>query len=451
MAITQGNGFGHPRINTDVLSSLELINEDNATEFYKLFPDMRGGLLAQLEAEGSIKKTDQEVYRMWLSNTKPFNKFTVDADVVITASAAVTVNVVTYADAGETLSVPTVGDFLIENSSGIEFEVRAVSKTTAGAHTATIAPTSTGVTETILEADAEFINVGRLSVQEASFQQDGQYTAWAEKENEISIVRTNKAYTDLVSMEKIKFFGQDYMSLDSTDFNRRHVDSKEVQFMFGKNRNNIQSTGNRNSNALGVLEIVKQWGTSFDGVGGAGQTLDTAFFEDLAMAIDGNGFTNSYMGLADTKAFFDIQAFLKAESIAPVQILVNDGEDIKAIFDYSDAFKIGGINFRFKKYDYWNTARLAGADVAKSALAGQILLMPDGQGVDGSGEFRSYVRARYMDNNLSTDDNRGVLNKLDKDGALFGLNTTREAQLSLVSYIGADVMGAEGFVWIKTA
>ena len=448
MAIEQGNGFALNRMNIDVLSSLELINEDNAMDFYKTFPDLRGGILAQLEAEGKIKMTGQETFRMYIQNNKPFNKFKVtDAEIEVVDSGEVTLTVADYTDEGETLSAPAVGLFFVESTTGIEFEVRAVDKSTAGAHEVTLAPTKLGIDVTIDGADAEFISVGRPSVQEASFQQEGEYDSWKERLNKISLVRTNKGYTDLASMEKVKFFDRDYMSLDSDTINKQHIDKKEWQFMHGDLRNNVQSAGNRNNTALGFLEIVKLWGTTLDG-GGAGATLYFDFFQDIARTIDGNGFSNSYSALADTEAMFAIQQFLKDESL-PVQAVVNGGDDLKAIFDYSDTFKIAGLNLRFRKYDYWNVNRIAGANAQNSAFSGQMLFMPEGAKVDGSGEYRSALRVRYMDNSLPTDNNRGVLNKLDYDGALFGQGTTREGQIALTSYIGADVLDAESFVHVK--
>lgn len=451
MPIGQSTGFAVPEVQLPIISSLGLINEDNAWEFYKAFPDMgRASIVAQLEAEGKVKITDQETYRMWVKNSKPRNYFRVDDDIEITNSGAITVTVVDYTDVGETLSAPAVGLFFIESSTGIEFEVRAVSKTTAGAHTATIAPTSTGVTVTIPEADAYFISTGRQSVQESSFQQDGEYDSWIDRLNKTSIVRTNKQYSDKVSMEKVTYFDQDYMTIDRDSMNKQHIDAKEFQFMHGDVRNNVQSTGNQNNTALGVLPLVQQYGTVLNGTG-TGASLSATFFQDLSRAIDGNGFSNSYQGLADTEALFKIQDFLQSQSSLVPTLIVNNGDrtDLQVVFDYSTNFAYYGIDYSFKKYDYWNVARLAGAPTQNSAWANQILLMPTGTKVDGSGETRNALRVRYQDNNLPTDEGR--INKFDTDGALFGKNTTRNAELSLTSYIGADALDLESFIYVKLA
>src|SRR5690606_15065023 len=152
------------------LLSLNLVTPSNALEFYKAFqPISKDSLVAELEASGKIAQTGQEQFYMLRDLSKDRNLFRPTANVVITNSAPVTVTVANYTDTAETLSAPAVGLFFRENSSDIEFEVTAVNKTTAGAHTATIKPTTAGITETILVADAEFISIGRPTVQESSF------------------------------------------------------------------------------------------------------------------------------------------------------------------------------------------------------------------------------------------------------------------------------------------
>lgn len=451
MAIFKGNGFSVPEVQLPIISSLGLVRKDNALGFYKAFPDKASGsIVAELEASGRVKETGQLEYGMFFDANKQRNMFVPLADATVTNSGAVTVTVNTYTDTAKTLSAPAVGLFFVDNSTGVEYEVTAVNKNTAGAHTATIKPTKTGVTTEITTADSEFISLGRPTVQESSYQQDGEYDSWNKRFNEASIIRTNKQYSDLTSMTKLEVNGQDYMSIDEDKMTQQHLDAKEFQIIMGDKRNNVTSAGNRNTNAQGLVSLVKQYGTTLDG-GGSGATLNDAFFENLSRAISGNGYSKSYSGLADNEALIKIQKFLKSQTDVNVNLELRNGDrsDIQVIFDYGTAFKYYGIEYQWKEYDYWNVARLAGADVTKSAWSNQFLLMPNGGGTNGEGVYQDYLQLRVMNNNLPTDE--GLYNHFDTDGALFGKNTTRNAMLSLTSYMGADLMGVEGFIYGKLA
>ena len=446
MAIIQNNGFSADRVSKPILISAGVYDQTTSNEFYRTFnEDFKGSIVAELEASNKVKVTPHEEYKIWFDANKARNRFKVKANVVVTAGAAVTVTVDTYTDTAGKLSAPEVGLFFEENSTGVVFEVISVVKTTNGAHTASMKPVDGTQDVTIPVANAEFISIGRPSVQEASFQQAGEYSAWTSRVNEISIIRTNKSYTDLVSMIKIEErAGQSYMNLDKTDLPKQHGFAKERQIVDGTPYTAVTSTGNKNNNAHGIVSLVKTYGTSYEG-----QTLNDAFFKDLARAIDGNGFVNSYKGLTGSEAYYSIDSFLKSQNGVEVNLNINNGskEEIAVIFDYAKQFSIYGVDYDFKKYDMWNSARTAGADVTKSKKAKQILLIPQGGAMNGAGEFQDYLRLRVLNNDLMTDE--GLFNKFDTDGALFGKNTTRDAQMSLTSYMGADLLGVEGFVFVQ--
>ena len=449
MAIQTQNGFSAPRIDVPIISALGMVKKDNALGYYKAFSDLASdSVVAELEASGAVRRVDGEKYKMYFQNAKDRNSFKVTADVEVTDSAPVTVTIDTYADDGDTLSVPSVGLFLKDNSTGIEFQVMEVNKDSAGQHTAVIKPTSTGVTVTIPSASAHFISYGRPTVQEASFQQDGEHKAWGERENNIRIIRTNKAWTDLATMIKIEQVeGKSYYDLDRTDMPKEHIDVKELELMMGEARDNVDSEGNRNVQGSGFIPLVKQYGTSIDG-GGSGQVLDRALFRQIARSINGNGLSQSYRGLADGEAIWKIQDFLLANSVRDQTAIARENEML-SLFDYSTNIKIDGISYSFKNYNYWNADRLAGADVTESHLSNQILLMPNGGFTNPEGVFQPYMQLRYLDNDIVTDE--GTFNKIDRGGALFGHGTTRHGYVSMTSYMGADIAGVEGFIYLKLA
>lgn len=446
MAIRQGNGFAHRMINTGVYSDLGLVTKSNVMGFYKAFDNLaRSSIVAQLEASGAVDYTKSEEFEMIFQNSKDRNMFKVSGDVEVTDSGQVTVTVVTYADSGQNLSAPAVGLSFRENSTGIEFEVISVDKTTAGAHTAVIKPTVGGITVTIPEADAEFISFGRGNVQEASFQQDGEYKGWGQRSNWTRIIRTNKAYTDLVTMLAIEQSptGESFYDIDKTDLPKQHIDVKELELVLGIKRDNVTSEGNRNNKGYGFIPLVKDFGTSIDG---AGTVLDKPLFRQIARSIEGNGFVKEYLGIADTEAMFKVQDFLQVNDITH-QHANATGSELRAMFDYNTNFVFDGISYGFKSYDYWNAQRLAGADVSKSFLSNQILLMPQGVSPNSEGSGRPFMRLRYHNNNIAEDE--GLFNKVDRGGALFGQGTTRSGEVSITSYMGAEINGVEQFIYVK--
>lgn len=446
MAIRNGNGFSHPMIDTGVYSDLGLVKKSNVLGYYKAYQDLaKDSIVAQLEASGAITQTGSEEFEMYFQNSKDRNMFAVDADVVITNSGQVTVTVATYSDTGEKLSAPAVGLNFRENSTGIEFEVLSVNKTTAGAHTAVIKPTVSGITVTIPEADAEFISFGRGNVQEASFQQDGEYKGWDKRSNFTRIIRTNKGYTDLATMLDVEFDkdGRSFYDIDKSSMPKEHIDAKELELTLGIKRNNVTSTGNRNNQGYGFIPLIKDYGTSIEG---AGVVLDKTLFRQIARSIQGNGMSKEYLGIADTEAMFKVQDFLQTNDISSQQASAT-GSEMRAMFDYNTNFVFDGISYGFKSYDYWNANRLAGADTSKSFLSNQILLMPQGGFTNPEGISQPYMQLRYHNNSIPQDE--GLLNKIDSGGALFGQGTTRNGEVSITSYMGAEVSGVEGFIYIK--
>lgn len=447
MAIRTGEGFAVPQINSQIITDLGLVKEETALGYYRAYRDLaKDSVVAQLEASGQVSRTGNEEYGMWFQNSKDRNKFKITADASFEGSSEETVTIDTYADEDGKYSAPEVGLFFRDNISGVEFEVISVDKSSDGAHTAVIKPTSSDVDVDITAEDSEFISFGRPTVQEASFQQSGEHKGWAKRYNNIRIIRTNKNWTDLATMIDVQVMddGTTYYDLDRSEFPKEHIDVKELELMLGEERDNVTSDGNRNVSGMGFIPLVQEYGTSLDG-GGSGASLDLTLFRNIARTIDGNGLSDSYNGLADTEAMFQIQSFLLTNDVNTQQVA--SGDELKAIFDYNTNFVLDGIEYSFKKYNYWNANRLAGASSTNSFLSNQILLMPNGGTENGDGQYQPFMQLRYLDNNIATDE--GLFNKIDYDGALFGHGTTREGMISATSYMGADIMGVEGFLYLK--
>jgi len=440
------NGFSTAQIKYPIISSLGLLNTHNYGEYISKYPDLvKDSYIMAAEAAGAIKYTPTKVFKQWVDGNKPMQAFKVTADVTGVAGATVSITLTSASHtAGGTLSPPAVGMFFENDADGIEYEVVTVTKTVNGAHTATISPTSLTAIPSITAATAYFKWKGRPSVQEASFQQDGSYKTWTPIERDLSAIRTNKSYSDLAMFEKLEYKGESYYSLDRVDLDEQHIMATEMQLMFGKKRDNIKAAGNAVTNSEGMISQILTYGSDLTGT----TTLSDGFFEDLARANDGDGFTNQYDVLCDTEFSIAYQNYLRtAANASPIVVNLdgNNRKTIDAIFDFSDAVTVYGQMIRLKKYAYFNSARTHGNNPGDGFWSGSALFLPIGTtSVGNEGEKLPYFRVRYM-----SEKEGGTINRLMTDGGMVGKNTTADVQLALLSWKGLEMYNLQAFKYAK--
>jgi len=445
MAQTFPNGFSTAQIKYPLISSLGLLNTTNYGAFISKYPDLvKDSYIMAAEASGQIAYTPTKIFKQWTDTNKPMQAFKVTADVTDTAGETVTVTLTSASHtASGTVSPVAVGMFFENDADGKEYEVVAVSKTVAGAHTADLSPTSIAVVPSITAATAYFKWKGRTSVQEASFQQDGSYKTWTPIQRDLSAIRTNKSYSDLSMFEKLEVKGQTYYSLDKIDLDQQHVEATEMQLMFGKKRDNLKAAGNQNTDSEGMIQQVLTYGSDLTG----STSLTDGFFEDLARANDGDGFTNMYDVLCDTEFSIAYQNYLRAAANASPIVVNLDGnqKNIQAVFDFSDTVTIYGQMIRIKKYAYFNSKRTHGANAGEGYWSGSALFLPIGTtAVGNEGEKLPYFRVRYM-----SESEGGVINRFMSDGGMVGKNTTADVQLALLSWKGLEMYNLQAFKYAK--
>lgn len=443
------NGFSVPMITVDgVLTDLGMVTDQNYGEFVQRFPSLVGeSYILAAEAAGASKWTPSQYFRQWEDSNKPMPSFTVTADADATDGSAVTVTLTAGSHlAGGTLSPVAVGAFVIDDATGVEYEIRAVDKSTDGAHTATIAPTSSEdfADASIVAADAFFKVVGRPTVQEGSFQQDGFYKAYNQVERQLTIIRTNKKYSDLAKFEILDYQGKSYYYLDEPTLDEQHIFSQEHELMLGRSRDNVQSDGNRNVSHQGLLPQVQANGYDLS----SSTAIDDDFWKDIARANDSDGWTNRYDILADSEFWFAYQDYIAnrlGNSGAVVYGNFNGQKEIKVAFNFSSV-NIYDVEYNVKKYAYFNSARTHGADPATGYLAGTAVFIPLGTFLHPQGGDLPYFTVRYM-----SDSDGGRRTFYDTDGALFGKNTERVAELALTSYKGLEMYNMAAFKYAQIA
>lgn len=441
------NGFSVPMIKYPILSTLGMLNTHNYGEYLKNYPDLvKDSYIMKTEASGALKYTPTKKFKQWNDDNRPLPSFKVTGNVTgASAGSAVTVTLTSGSHTGSgKLSPVAVGQVWENDADGVMYEVRSVTKSSDGAHQASIAPVSNSVTASITASSAFFKYHGRPSVKEASVQQDGIYQSWGSRERDLQIIRTNKAYSDLAKFELLEVNNQSYYNIDRTNLDKEHIMTQELRLMFGSQMNNLtDSAGNMNTDAEGMIPQILRWGTDLTST----TSLSDAFFEDLLRANDADGYTNKYDVLAETEFVIAYQNYLRnATSATNVSINLTPSEkEIQAVFDFTDNVKIYGQEITLKNYAYLNSSRTHGADLSTGFWAGSAIFIPQGTAPIASAEADlPYFRVRYM-----SDSEGGTINHFDTDGGLVGKNTNRDVELALTSYKGLEMYNMRAFKYAK--
>lgn len=444
------NGFASPMLREAALTTLGLLNDKNIEGMIKKYPEIfRSYYITAKEGQGALKRTDNDFFEQWLDENKPFEKFKVTA-AATGASAGATVTVTLTADShypnNSGLSPVAVGHFFVDDTTGFEYEVTAVDKSTPGAHQATLNPTKASVTAAIT-TNSVFLWRGRLSAEEASGQLDGHYRGVNKRKRWLSIIRTDKKYSDLSMLQKLEYGGTSYYNLDKTDLNDRHLHSTEVQLMFGEQRDNIKSAGSRNTLSEGLIPQVKRWGTNL----GSGVTIDNTFYTNIARTTRADGYSRHFDVLASgdfmTKNEDYLDTVLQAKNIQ-VTMSREGLTPLKLAFGFS-TYERYGIQYDVKEYDLFNTGLTYGSQAGTAShLAGAALFIPQGNFVHADAGELPFFQVRYM-----SMDGEGWVNKLMTDGGMLpqSKNTKAEAEFSLICYKGLETYNIQAYKWVTAS
>lgn len=445
------NGFAAPMLREAALTTLGLLNDKNIGDMIKLYPEIfRDYYITVKEGQGALKRTKNQFFEQWLDENKPFEKFKVTTDVTGAGpgdEVTVTLTADSHYPTNSNLSPVAVGHFFVDDATGIEYEVISVNKATAGAHTAVLNPTKASETAAITAADSVFLWRGRLSTEEASEQLDGHYRGWEKRKRWLSIIRTDKNYSDLSMLETLEYGDQTYYNLDKTDLNKRHLHSTETQLMFGEQRDNIKGNGSRNTLSEGLIPQVQRYGTDL----GSGVTIDNAFYQGIARTTIADGYSRSFDVLAHNDFIISNEDYLDTVLQAKnIQVIMNrEGMNpLKVAFGFS-TFERYQITYDIKEYPLFNTSLTYGSEAgADSYLSGAALFIPQGNFTHPDAGELPFFTVRYM-----TLDGEGWINKLMTDGGMLpqSKNTRANAEFSLITYKGLETYNIQAYKWVTVA
>jgi len=268
------------------------------------------------------------------------------------AGAAVTITLASESHYNSGTQSPVrVGEVVRIMTSGIEGQITAVNKTTAGAHTATITPlvstqafTSSGTTN--LVASEYLLLRGAVNIGENSTVLDGINPILDKITNTTTEHRDDFTITDRGDIEKNEVdFGNGnhyYYYLAQDDMNRRYMNQAWIKIMEGVAVNNLS---NGTVGTLGVIPRVAAGGTTIQYSAGSGAISD---IHSLTRSLNFYGGAGEYHWLQDIYQRQEVNDLLfgKYNQGAIVYGSVGGSQEAAVSYGFS-SFMIDGYTFHF--------------------------------------------------------------------------------------------------------
>lgn len=439
------NGFSVPQVNYNILSTLQLLNDRNFTALVKDFPELgiADSYIMKMEMSGASKYTPTKKWRQFRDDNRAGKSFKITSTPAAAGAGVVTTATIVAAfhTGAGTLSPVSVGQIYEDDLNRLQYEVRAVNKSVAGAHTVSLAPVK-AATVALLNVNSLLCLVGRNSIKDGSVQEDGVYADYTNVQRDLQGIRTNKEFSDLAAFEKLELNGQSYMSISRTGMETEHIRTQEETFMKGDFKDNLLAAGNANTAARGVIPTILAEGIDLS----ASTVLNDAYFKTIARATAANGYSSSYDVLHGVEFGIKYQDYLRVAQPASTRIDLNvSDKEIDAIFDFSGRVKIYGVDINLKPYKYFNSQLMYGAALSSGFYNDAAVFIPTGTHYNesASGDL-PYLRVRYM-----AETEGGERTKMLTDGGLFGKSTEMNGEIALVSWKGIEMYAPKAFIFSK--
>lgn len=449
MAISNPNGFSVPRITREIISSLGLITPQSYEKYIENYPGILNEtyVMAAESLPGVLQFSPNKSYWRYEDNRKPLPSFEVAADVSGLAGAGVVVTLSagshqkTSAGVGS-YSPVSKGQIWVNDVDNQAFEVTAVNKSAAGAHTATLRPVDSTAVTTIVAATAFFKYYGHDSVKEGSGADEGIYGTISKVQRDLSAIRVDKSYTDLAMFERLDIPGEvTYYTFSSPEMEKEFEMVQELRLMFGQKYDNLSHSNNQNTDSLGLIPTIKKEGVIYNAPTG-GNTIDKAYFQGLTRQNDADGYTNEYHGLLDTEFQMLYEDYLDTYNQNGGIIYASFGGSKEVAINRNfSSHSIYGTTYHTRKYSYFNSARTHGARAASGYWNKTALWIPQGEVIFEGNRFRNF-NIHYMASSEG-----GPINHFLQDGGLLNPKGSLDmtADLSLVAWKGINAYNLKAY------
>jgi hypothetical protein len=436
-------------MNVQTVTDLSLLNPLTNTYngFIQKYPLLsKQSYILNTEADGKISFSANRKFYHNEKLGKALPAFTASANVAapspLTNPITVTLGTGSYYESG-TKSPVAVGMVFMNQRTGNKYEVTAVNKATASAHTVTLSPLDTYATGNVVATDP-FTYMVSLSG-EASTTKDGLYIDREQITNELVTIRTFQKYTDWSkqNVTEIKDSQGNFMGIEKLNDPmeiERFLQQQEVYLMEGAPITNNSNLNNVNKGLM----------ASIDELYSAATAIDDAFFAELRRRSDANGYTNNYDSLTDTEFMIKVTNYIKSnyQNGAIIYVDAKDsGKDMSVAANFR-SYSIYGLQLNFMDYAYFNSAQVWGIDPSYNYRKNTALNIPQGLGTD----FKTGERIPHFGIRYTTVDGRpeGDMIKVIKTGGLAPVPTDQELSVTVshTTNKAVQVFAANGYLKI---
>lgn len=400
--------------------------------------------------------TEERVYNKQFSHFEDRNLHSsVRANAGVTGAGAgqpvtITVHPTDHYESGAKSPV-RVGEVVMVNSSGVQAQITAVNTATPNAHTFTIKPLNSAdviasAGSANITANELFLFRGAVNIGEGSDKISGLAPVWDKIVNTTTEHRDDFNISDVADMERqvIPIAGTPYYRVKAVDnMNRRYMNNQFFKIMEGVQVNNIAGT----YGTIGVIPRVAANGTNVQYTAGAPTLAD---IRALTRGLNFYGSPGEYHALTDFNAKSDITDFLFTtfkNTFNAVSYQSVGGTKEAAVAYGFDTFRMDNITLHFFANPMFNTEQIYKRTPAlASYYNNMILLIPQRNNTDAQdGRVFPSLQIVYQ---LASDGTR--IMTFPTGGAAPTNKTTRmEHNITMISYPGARVFGAQQFAIMK--
>jgi len=429
--------------NRQLLSDLSLLNEATYPTFIERYPELlRDNYIVTRESQGALSYTANKKFFHWTQSGKDIPMWKATADVTAVAGAAGVATIASgYYKTSGTYSAPAVGHYYMNDTNGELYNITAVNKATADAHTVTLKNVLAAGGVNIDTADALIYKP--TIVGEASGTQQGLYRVDEKLTNYCATIKTSQTFTDWNLFEKIETpgFNNSYKFRQQASERAKFMYDQEQLLMFIDSFDNVAGVTNQHR---ALIPLVKAYGQ----VDTSSTAINTAFFQGLARLIDAEGYSWEYDALMNINFRFKFEDYLRATYGAGggIQWAKAFSDGPMQINDNFNAYSVDGIKFNFTTYKHFSSAAIAGAAPNTGYYNNAALLIPRGFGVDGEGTNVPRFAVRWQGESASDNPIR-----IRQTGGLAKPPTDDVENLTIshVTTKGIDPFGLNSYMWLQ--
>jgi len=355
-----------------------------------------------------------------------------------------------------------VGETLRNAATNTEWEIMAITGTTAYAFEFTVRPKQT-ITETI-NSSTVFIFGGLMDVGEASSEREPLIHLDEKYTNTVTEMRDDWSATDLAEMTEVYYSsgvtgdtmaggaqaGTSYFTYKGlVKSNIRFKDDVEMKLMRG---NTVTNTGMNGSNSVGTEGIIPKVLADGEVVGYTPGTLDIQKMHEITRVMDVNGCVSENMWLMDIYQRQNFSDGLFKEFPAGAWAWGSNEKSQEAAIHYGcQSLYVDGYLFKAKKYKAFNTEALTGITPTTDYFRNFGMICPQGETRDARDASKVYknITIMYQAPPAGGTIGNGIRVWQYGGGSRNPSTGTMNDNVSQIAYRGSRVVAANQFVIVQ--